>query len=269
MTRWLGDFPTYCSLFFVHASSVQRGINTEWIVVVELWSCSSSFLFNHSDVIDEARAKFVDTGQLTKIQFTRTFSVKLVARRLINASVAADVNPRGSQGRSREPDPPALSRGTQLPFPAKYLSMPREKQLSMVRYAREAQALETREQNTARKYDKELRDMNKAIAALRTRVEDMGIAPLDSQELDAREIWNDINDKRVEFRVRQEQLVKADEVEHANSVNKIQIELEHVRKKGKGSVLYVRLHGRPKTDWVCCLSLSLFLPCAAFSLGFP
>ena len=226
--------------------------------VVEM-SCSSSFLFNHSDVIDEARAKFVDTGQLTEIQFTRTFSVKLVARRLINASAAADVNPRGSQGRSREPDPPALSRGTQLPFPAKYLSMPREKQLSMVRYAREAQALETREQNTAGKYDKELRDMNKAIAALRTRVEDMGIAPLDSQELDAREIWNDINDKRVEFRVRQEQLVKADEEEHANSVNKIQIELEHVEKKGKGSVLYVLLHGRPKTDWVCCLSLSLSL----------
>ena len=184
-------------------------------------------------LIDEARAKFVDTGQLTEKQFSRTFSVKNVARRVIDACAAADVSPRGSQGRSREPEQPARSRRTQLPFPAKYLSMPREKQLAMVRYAREARALGTREQDTPRKYDKELRDMKRAIAVLRTRVEDMGIAPLNSQEDAAREIWNDIYDKRVELRVREEQLVKADEVAHANSVRKLQIELEQLRTQAR------------------------------------
>ena len=184
-------------------------------------------------LIDEARPKFVDTGQLTEKQFTRTFSVRKVARRVINASIAADANPRGSQGRSREPERPTYSIGAQLPFPTKYLSMPREKQLSMVRYARQARALETLEQKKTQKYDKELRDMNREIAELRTRVEDMGIAPLNSEEDAAHAIWNDIDDKRKEFRLRQEQLVEADEVQHSNDVYKLQVELEQLRRQVK------------------------------------
>ena len=184
------------------------------------------------DYISSAREKLVDTSKMTEREFKNVFSIGWIARRIVAASAAADVVPRGSQGRSR--DDTSVSRTVTVPIPTYYMRLTREKQLTFIRFCRETRDRETAEQSLDRRVDKGIREFEKTVAVLRSRIETIGIeAPDKDSEEDAQLIWNDVRKAVTAVRTRHEELLKADKPSPASTYVKLLSELEQLQAQMK------------------------------------